>query len=290
MSQIILKIWYSCNHRCDFCHAEFNKTIKEKETLKTIKKIFYIKKHTRDIDTILLSWWEPTIQDNFFRLLSVASGLGFKTWVVTNGSMLYREDFLQKCLEYNFCRVYLSIHWGSEVTQTKMTWSPQSFSQICTLLKLLQKHSLSPNVNCVVTKNNIDELEEVVHFLKQYWVQKVKFSLLEPKWLWYTDIENLFVRPDTVAQKILSLIDTFPDIGIYWDGLPLCLVQWYENKMSNLQTEGIQYMSEIYEDEIFQTDYGVREYSEKCFQCRKKDICYGNFQIYNELYGNDYLL
>ena len=36
MSKIILKIWYSCNHRCDFCHAEFNKSITNKETLKTI--------------------------------------------------------------------------------------------------------------------------------------------------------------------------------------------------------------------------------------------------------------
>jgi MoaA/NifB/PqqE/SkfB family radical SAM enzyme len=55
MNKIILKIGYSCNHKCDFCHAEFNKKITEKETLKTIKKIFYIKKNLKDIDTILLS-------------------------------------------------------------------------------------------------------------------------------------------------------------------------------------------------------------------------------------------
>jgi organic radical activating enzyme len=33
----------------------------------------------KDIETILLSGGEPTIQDNFFRLLSLSSSLAFKT-------------------------------------------------------------------------------------------------------------------------------------------------------------------------------------------------------------------
>jgi len=291
MNKIILKIGYSCNHRCDFCHAEFNKKITDKETLKTIKKIFYIKKNLKDVDTILLSWWEPTIQDNFFKLLKITSWLWFKTWVITNGSMLYKKSFLDKCLKYNFNNIYLSIHWWTEKIHNMMTWTHNSFSQINDLLLNLKEKKINNlSINCVVTKNNIDYLEDIIFFIKKFNFNKIKFSLLEPKWLWLEDIEELFVSPDLVSKNIISLINKYPDMDIWWDWLPLCLVKWYEDKMSNLQTEKIMYMSETYEDKIYNTDYWVREYSKKCSNCSLMNTCYWNFKIYNELYWDKYLI
>lgn len=289
MSKIILKIWYSCNHRCDFCHAEFNKKILEKETLKTIKKILYIKKNMKDIETILFSWGEPTIQSNFFRLLKISADLGFKTGVVTNGSMLYKQDFLKKCMEFNFCYIYLSLHGWSERVHNMMTGTQNSFDQIKDLLLNVEKTNIILSLNCVVTQNNIAYLEELIHFMKHYKVNKIKYSLLEPKGLWYTDIDNLFVSPERVAKTVISLINKYPELQIWWDGLPFCLIVWYENKISNLQTENIMYMSEIYEDKIYNTDHGIREYSDKCYSCVKKSSCYGNFKMYNEIYGDNYL-
>jgi MoaA/NifB/PqqE/SkfB family radical SAM enzyme len=290
MNKIILKIWYSCNHRCDFCHAEYNKQITDKETLKTIKKLFYIKKNLKDIDTILLSWWEPTIQDNFFKLLELSSSLWFKTWVVTNWSILYKKEFLDKCLQNNFVDIYLSIHWWSEKVHNTMTWTNNSFDQIEKLLNILERKSINLSINCVITKNNIDFLEEVILFIQKYWAKKIKFSLLEPKWLWYTDLDKLFVSPDKVSIEIIKIIKKYPNMNIWWDWLPLCLFKWYEDKISNLQTENIMYMSETYEDEIFNTDYGLREYSEKCIWCKLKESCSWNFKIYNELYWSNYLI
>jgi MoaA/NifB/PqqE/SkfB family radical SAM enzyme len=289
MNKIILKIWYSCNHKCDFCHAEFNKQIKANETLKTSKKIFYIKKNKKDIDTILFSWWEPTIQSNFFNLLELSSSLGFKTWVITNGSMIYKEVFLDKCLKYNFSYLYLSIHWWTEEIHNKMTQTKNSFSQIKKLLSNQNLKKIYVLINCVVTKNNISNLEEIVLFINEYWYNNIKFSLLEPKWLWLQDIDNLFVSPDIVAKEIIKLIDKYKKINISWDWLPLCLVKWYEDKVLNLQKEKIMYMSETYEDKIYNTDYWVREYWEKCIWCKKKKICYWNYYIYNKLYWEDYL-
>lgn len=289
MNKIILKIWYSCNHRCDFCHAEFNKQIKEKETIKTIKKILHIKKNMKDIETILLSGWEPTIQDNFFRLLSLSSSLWFKTGIVTNWSMIYKKNFLEKCEKYNFSYIYLSIHGGTEEIHNKMTWTKDSFNQIEAILENLKWKNIKLSINCVVTKNNILYLEEVILFIKKYGVNKIKFSLLEPKWLWLSAIDNLFVSPNIVALEIIKLIDKYKDMQISWDWLPLCLIPWYENKVSNLQTENIMYMSETFEDKIYDTDYWFREYSSKCETCKKIDFCIGNFKIYNDLYWDFYL-
>lgn len=291
MNKIILKIGYSCNHKCDFCHAEFNKKITDKETLKTIKKIFYIKKNLKDIDTILLSWGEPTIQDNFFKLLKIIFSFWFKTWVVTNGSMLFKDDFLDKCLENRFVDIYLSIHWWKAEVHNIMTWTKDSFSQIEKLLEKLNKINFTwLSINCVVTKNNINHLEDVIYFIKKYNFSKIKFSLLEPKWLWIVDIKNLFVPLEIVAKHIIKLIIKYPEMNIWWDWLPLCLVSWYEEKISNLQTEKIKYMSETFEDEIYDTDFWVREFAVKCLWCNLKKSCYWNFKIYNELYWDNYLI
>ena len=94
----------------------------------------------------------------------------------------------------------------------------------------------------------------------------------------------MFVSPDKVAIEVIKLIKKYPDINIWWDWLPLCLFKWYEDKISNLQTENIMYMSETYENEIFNTDYGIREYSKKCKWCKLKESCSSNFKVYNNLY------
>lgn len=290
MNKIILKIWYSCNHKCDFCHAEYNKQIKDNATLKTTKKILYVKKNKKDVDTIIFSWGEPTIQSNFFSLLELSSSLWFKTWIVTNGSMIYKDDFLEKCLKYNLSYVYLSIHWWTEELHNKMTQTLNSFYQIEKLLSNQKLKKVNVLINCVVTKNNIYNLEDVILFINNHWYNKIKFSLLEPKWLWLSDIDNLFVSLDIVSKEIIRLIDKYKEINIYWDWFPLCLVKWYEDKVSNLQTENIIYMSELFEEEIYNTDYGIREYWKKCKNCKLKNICYWNFNKYNEIYGDDYLI
>ena len=49
-------------------------------------------------------------------------------------------------------------------------------------------------------------------------------------------------------------------------------------------------MSEVFEEEIYNTDYGIREYWKKCKNCKLKNICYWNFNKYNEIYWDDYLI
>ena len=171
-----------------------------------------------------------------------------------------------------------------------MTQTKNSFSQIKKLLLNQKLKNINLLINCVVTKNNINKLEDVVLFIGKYWYNKIKFSLLEPKWLWLKDIDNLYISPLIVSKEIIRLIDKYKETNIYWDWLPLCLVKWYEDKISNLQTDNIMYMSEIYEDDIYKTDYWVREYWKKCINCKLKNICYWNFNKYNELYWDDYLI
>lgn len=291
-NKIILKIGYSCNHACDFCHAELNKQITQKESIKTARKIFHLKSCFPDVKVILLSGWEPTIQTNFFQMLSLSYSLWFQTWVVTNGSMIYRPDFLEKCSKYNFTHIYLSLHGGTADIHNVMSGAKDNFSQIDRLLKNLSENytdHIELSYNCVITKNNVEFLEDVILYIKKYPFTKIKFSLLEPKGLWYDNIQDLYVKPDYSAEKVKYLIDKYPDLDIHWDGFPYCLFLWYEKKISNLRTENIYYMSEIYEDQIFETDYGVREYSSICNGCSQKTTCYGNFQIYNEIYGDAYL-
>lgn len=289
MSKVLLKIWYSCNHNCIFCHAEENKIIKDEWSLNIIKKIIYIKKNFKDIDTIIFSWGEPTMQKNFFKLLELSNWLWFNTWIVTNWSLIYEEKFLDKCLNFNLKYIYLSIHWWSEHLQNTITKAKNSFSQIKKLLNLIKKTDINILLNCVVTKYNIDSLDEIIEFIRQNWNPKIKFSLLEPKWLGLTQIDKLYVSPHLVSEKIQDVIKKYPETNIAWDGLPLCLIKRYEKKVCNLQSEGIMYISENYEDIIYKTDFWVRDFSNKCNFCNSKKSCYWNYKIYNELYWGDFL-
>jgi MoaA/NifB/PqqE/SkfB family radical SAM enzyme len=141
--------------------------------------------------------------------------------------MIYKKEFLEKCLAYRFKYIYLSLHGGTAETHNKMSGAKDSFAQIKSFLEHLQtfSHELVLSFNCVVTKNNIDHLEAVIAFIKSFGFKKIKFSLLEPKGLGYENIDKLFVSPEKVAKEICILIEKYPDMNIAWDGLPLCLVK-----------------------------------------------------------------
>lgn len=289
MEKVILKIWYGCNHNCAFCHAEYNKELEDDWTESIKSKIRYIKEALVNIEMILFSWWEPTIQKNFFELMEFAHSFWFKIWIVTNWSIIHNEVFFEKCRMFGLEQIYLSIHSWTEDSHNKITWSNNSFAQIKKLLNNIDPKEIKLLINCVVTSHNIDNLEDVVKFVRENWNHKMKFSLMEPKWLGYTDIFKLYVSPKIVAEKIKDLIQKYPDSEIFWDWLPLCLALWMDEKICNLQTEEIKYMSECFEDEIFETDYWVRNFEEICSSCKLKKSCYWNFKIYNEIYWNEIL-
>lgn len=291
MKKIILKISYNCDNNCLFCHAEDYKNIRNIQEKIILHKIKHIKDNYPEIWQILFSWWEPTINANIKKYLDFAKKLWFKVWLITNGGQLNNEFYDINIESWSLDYIYLSLHWPNSEIHNEIAWNKLSFQNVDKFLKKSWKYkNLDIVVNCVVNKLNFDSLNQIAEYISKYSNIKIlKFSLLEPKWNWLNNIDNLYVPIDLIANKIQSIISKYNSINICWDWFCLCVMDWFHDKISNLQTEGIEYMSETFESKIFKTDFSNREYSLKCENCTKKEICPWIYKSYISRYWDYYL-
>lgn len=288
----LLKIGYLCNYKCSFCHAETKKQIKDIAIKALYLKILLLKK--KWVQTILLSGWESTLEKHFFQIVDFITRNWLSFGIVTNGSTIYNPDFLERLSVLGIKNIYLSIHWYADV-HNDIVWDPDSFNKVLSIIANLRdnyKH-IKLFLNYVVVRQNVDSIDDTIIALKQikYPELSIKFSFLEPEWA--GDNVELMVSPRYATSIIRNAIITFSDqdIGIYWDGFPICFFHDMLDKRADLQTEKILYITEIYEQKIFNTDYWKRQYTEKCnTSCKLREKCYGVFDKYQNNFAENELI
>ena len=284
----LLKIGYYCNYSCNFCHAEEKKNIKQIPLPSIFFKVLLLKK--KWVETILLSWWESSLEKHFFTVVAFILKQWLSFWIVTNGSTIVSESFLNKLDSLWIQNIYLSLHWYWDI-HNKIVWDDKSFDKINTILSHMNKRRhIKFFLNYVVTKENYNSISDTVQFLSssEYPDIHIKFSILEPSWA--GDNENLFISPREVSEVLKTCFSLYNNMNLFWDWFPPCLFQWFETKQADLQTENIRYITELYESKIFNTDYGVRSFHKNCDDCSLRKNCYWVFSRYIEFFPSTELI
>ena len=251
-------------------------------------KIVFLKK--RGVRVILLTWWESTLESHFFFIVKFIKKQWLDFGIVTNGSTIYTESFLDKLDDLGIRFIYLSIHWFWNV-HNKIVWDKNSYNKIISIIKNLDtKRHVRLFLNYVVIKENVYCIEDTLKDLSSLWYQglNIKFSILEPEWIWRN--EKLMIEPIISSRIIKKCIDDFDNINVFWDWFPLCLFRDKLEKRADLQTENIKYITEIYENKIFSTDYWNRSFLKDCDGCGLKKNCYGIYDYYINFFSKEKLI
>ena len=274
-NRAIIKVHYKCNNNCDFCHCQDNKDYAINYDVS--KKIEEAK--NLGVNEILLSGGEPTINKEIFKIIKEIKSNELEFGLITNARMLSNEKFFNKIIFYEPKYFYISLHSKYEHIHDEMSGINGAWRQTLKGIKNIISRKLSNKliVNCVVTSDNVEVLNEQAKMLMNIGVEKIKFSYPEMKG---TLKKNPKKMPDAeiVSKNISEALDIIEEnnkIGLY-DGLPYCcLPNRHRMKLDNLETNNIFYMSECFEDNFFRTDEGLREKNSKCLECSFHNICQG---------------
>lgn len=277
MQKAILKIDYECNNNCIFCHAKTKKHLKIKSTKEIVSKIRKIK---HDVDCIILSGGEPLLNKNFIHFANIIKKEGLCIGISTNSrimSLQKAKDQIEKIMPSD---VYTTFHSNQKTIHEKITRVPGSYQQTIEGIKNLLQITPNLMVNIVLLNQNINTLKNTIAFLQDIKIKNIKLSFVEP--VTKSDISH---TPEITkaAKKVKEIIDAFPVLDIGWDGFPLCLMNGYENKIKNLNTCNIKYISEAWEDSFFKTDEGNKIKKAGCKYCTKETECEGIYEKYLEL-------
>ncbi len=283
----LIKVGYSCNDHCGFCHTLEVRHI-DGRSAEVHRKIERAKELGHSM--VVLSGGEPTIRPELLEWAGHVAELDMDFGLVTNGRMLAYPDVVEELLARRLRYVYLSLHGGTARVHDRMVRS-KAFDETYGALANLSGRGLDLHVNCVVTKHNVDHLRGVVDTVLAYEDATVKFSMVEPKGGGDLLFRHLMPRVSEVAGKVVDAIrygEARAGAGprFVHGALPLCLVPGMEDRFDDLKTHHYWTMTEVGEEDFYPVDdLNKIQPEETCRGCRHRGPCPGLYRGYHEAFG-----
>ena len=278
----LIKVGYSCNDHCTFCHTEDVRHIDDASE-NVFAKIARAKQlgHTM----VVFSGGEPTIRKEMHAWAARVEELGMELGFVTNGRRFAYPDFTDDMLSRGLSYVYLSLHGGSARVHNSLVRA-DAFQE--TLRGIENLHGKIPvlSVNCVVTRSNVAHLRGVIDRLLPFSDLTIKLSMAAPKGGGENRFEHVVPDVGDAARAIadalsygLSMRGDRQGPRFAHDGVPLCLMPGHEALYDDLRTNDFRTMSEVGEGDFFPVDDVIKvQPEEPCGRCALRGPCPGLFR------------
>lgn len=161
--EVCLFITLKCNQRCKFCHRFNGNATMDFDNIKKV-----IDKLTEDeINNITFTGGEPFLHPNIIDIVKYAKGKGVKSKIISNGKILAKEPAKREIYQY-LDSLTLSLDTIDNNLNEEIGRGYDHFENVKTALESLKENPLKVNVNTVVSKMNLEKLEELGNFLKDY--------------------------------------------------------------------------------------------------------------------------
>lgn len=285
----VLKITYRCNSRCLFCRAsDFRDSVEDVPAEKILRKALAAK--NAGATMILFSGGEPTLRRDIFTLVKGVLALGLDFGLITNGGLLANPAYLEKMLGYGLKYVHTSLHGATADTHRFLTRA-DTFHPVLAALNGLTGHGVETHVNTVITRKNWTELAAIGDLLAGFAPLTHKLCLAEPRGLFEENESELIIQPELAGRaacdEVHRTATKYAGTGFTTvvEGFPLCQIRTALDSVSNLLEHNILMMSEGFEDDIYMSDHGPREFLPVCEGCAMRGECPGVYPGYVRRFG-----
>ena len=161
--EICWNITTKCNQNCRYCHRFLNiKDLTYEENEKILDNLIKDK-----VANITWTGGEALLYPNIIGLVKKAKENGIKNKLITNGMLLAQNDEIKEICDY-LDSLTLSIDSVDNKINADLGRGENHYSNIKTILEYVKNKELKVNINTVVSKKNMDQLEELGNFLNRY--------------------------------------------------------------------------------------------------------------------------
>ena len=176
-----LVVTYKCNNRCNWCYASldpFESDTKPKNvdmpfdmavgSLDLIKGI--------DAKKVILIGGEPTVYRRLPELIKYAKEIGLNVGMVSNGRRFSDQQYLDSLIDAGLDGSSFSIHGSNAEIHDTVTRRKGSFEETVQGIINYEKTGKVVSTSTTMSRENIGDLENIVHFLNGIGVEKVGFT------------------------------------------------------------------------------------------------------------------
>ncbi len=230
----VLWMGQTCNLSCFFCY--FADRIADKShpehafmDIEKAKKICHTLRYVYGNNAIDIQGGEPTIYPKIFELVSYCHEIGLEPTLITNAIVLASEEMCQKYKDAGIKDFLVSIH-GLGDTYDKVVGLDGGSKKQMKALHNLQKLNIPFRLNCTMTKDVVEEIEDVATLAIETGALAVNFIAFNP----FADQQEKNARSTenvpkyseikkhlTVAIDMLEKADIETNVRY----LPLCMLE-----------------------------------------------------------------
>lgn len=265
---------HDCNHKCLHCYNPWRKMeISKREFQKDIfNKIDIIVKELKkaNVWSAILTGGEPLLHpDILFYTIEKFNDLGISMSLNSNLTLI-TDDIAKALVEkYDWSNIILTSlpsinkECCDEITQIK-----GSYERILKGIEICKRNGIRVGINTVITKKNIDDLNEYIDFIKIHNIDYVSISTVIPPSYdslnpnYYLNNQDII----NIADKLLEIKDKCKiEIGSVTP-LPLCILKDANRYLPVLDTTCMAGISKC----------TIEVESGKVFACAHEEESYGN--------------
>ena len=206
--RVCWNITTKCNQNCKYCHRFLginDLTYEEnKEILNNLIK--------DGVNNITWTGGEALLYPNLKELLKISQENGIKNKLITNGMVLAQNDNMREVLDY-LDSLTLSLDTINDDTNEELGRGRNHFEEVKTILDYVKNKNLKININTVVSKKNINEMEQLGEFLNNYNISKWKFFKFMPLRETAEKNKNEFEITDAEFEQTKNVFKHFGNIG-----------------------------------------------------------------------------
>ena len=181
-----------CNLKCSHCYinAEGKKLPDELSTDAAKMLIHQITEVSRPL--LILSGGEPLLRDDIYEIIKYGADRGLRMGMGSNG-MLIDNDVAERLKEAGMWTVAISLDSSIPERHDEFRGVIGCWEQAVNAIKALKKAGLEVQVNCTVTQQNYDEVEDIMALAEDLGVDNFHLFFLVPTGRG-TDIEDITPR------------------------------------------------------------------------------------------------
>ena len=266
-----------CNQRCSFCHA-----VGRDLQLTTDEAVRRVERAAEGhFSGVFFSGGEPTIRDDLRLLITESAKLGMESGLITNGRMLAYRKLARDLVRRGLREVHLSLHGGTAAVHDPIVGVDGAFEQALRGLDNLLALSVRVNLNFVVSRHNVCDIDTYLELVGNLPVERIRLSLAFPKGCALDDLEQL---PDLIetTEQLTELAARWAGLpSLQFDGFPGCRLP-VGIPSADLLTCDIFAMQEVWEEHWHATDQGVSHHTGLCRGCANATRCVGLHDAYLE--------
>ncbi|MFH2204041.1 MAG: radical SAM protein [Elusimicrobiota bacterium] len=166
IERLELHVVYQCVNDCVFCSERdhMREFSAHPATMAEIEELLE-RKRGAGCRHVTFTGGEPTLFPKIWRAFEKAKALGYRTFLVTNGSALALDDFAAAALPH-LDEICLSLHGPDAAAHEGLTRNPKSFARLERAFANIQSHP-GPHflmINCVVNRENVNQLAGILRF------------------------------------------------------------------------------------------------------------------------------